>query len=95
MLVCDKSDVFLGAKVRLNDGRLAEVNEDTSQHDMVIVLVDGQHETVYVGEALEGDTWIAEILAGQSSDPEPACGSLHEVKQVNPPEMMSSVHSPK
>ena len=95
MLVFEKSDVFVGAKVRLNDGRLAEVDEDTPMHDMVVVLIDDIHETVYVGEALEGDTWIAEILAGQSSDPEPDCGSLHEVKQMNPPEKMSSVQSPK
>ncbi len=70
MLVCDKSDIFIGAKVCLNDGRLAKVDEDTSMHDMVIVLIDGGiHETVYVGEALEGDTWIKEMLAGQSEDP--------------------------
>ena len=71
MLVHSKQDLFVGCRVRLNDGRIAEVDEDTCYRDRVVVLVDGESKTVFVGEALDGDVWIAEVLPGQSCDPDP------------------------
>ena len=82
MLVHSKDDLRYGYQVRLNDGRVAEVDEDTpkdsaSHHETVLVLVDGQQETVYTGEVCNsewyvehGETrpvWITEILLGSKS----------------------------
>jgi len=78
MLTCSKEDLRFGYRVRLSDGRVAEVDEDTPRdsavhHESVVVLVDGQQEIVYTSEVCNPEwfticpVWIIEILSGSKS----------------------------
>ena len=65
MLVISKDDLRYGYQIRLSDGRQAEIDEDTPQdsanhHETVIVLADGQQETVYTGEVCNPEWYIAQ-----------------------------------
>lgn len=86
MLVFEKADVFLGARVVLNTGEVAEVVDDHPHREMVMVLVDGEDEPrqMLVGEAcnpLWDREWIKELAAQQtiSSEPEYEADDLQQV----------------
>lgn len=63
MIVHDKSDVWMGCLVALNDGRFAEVVDDHPNHEMVMVKIDGEDEPceMLVGEGID-PLWIKEVL---------------------------------
>lgn len=67
-VVSSKDDLFLGAKVLLNDGREAEiVDDDEDLEDLVIVLIEDELEPILmpVGRPLFMDdtTYISELLS--------------------------------
>lgn len=71
MLIWDKSDLWIGCEILLSDGRVAEVDQDSENHEMIVVSCDGEEFPVYVGETFDGALYAKSIIPGQSCDPEP------------------------
>jgi len=89
MLVHSKSDLFYGARVRLSDGRLAEVEDNHPNHEKVIVKIGEDTCDVYVGETIDGELYVAELLPGQSEDP-----PQDTPKPVDPLDVIFDGHDP-
>lgn len=71
MIVWEKNDLWIGCKVQLSDGRLAIVESNHENHEMVNVECEGEEFPVYIGETFDGSVYAQTILEGQSVDPEP------------------------
>lgn len=66
-MVYSKDDLWIGCRIRLNDGQVATVTDDHEDDEMIWCLIDGDDDAVavYVGQPLFVDgfgLWTDELL---------------------------------